>query len=676
VTEKDVVERPSDLSTEWLTGTIGAGTVERFNAERIGTGQMSECYRVALTYAQPGSGPASVVLKVAATDPVSRQTGLALGLYEREVRFYTEIAPRLGGEERSDRGIDLGPIAPCHHAAFDAGTGAFDLLLGDAGPAVVGDEIRGATAEQAKLAMIQLARLHGPLLRDASLAGADWLNRDARINQALISQLYTGFADRYADRMSAEQRTVCERLVSAFDAYVAEEGGADRIRGLVHGDYRLDNMLFGLDGAERALTVVDWQTVTWGPAMTDAAYFLGCALQVEDRRAHHDDLLRAYADALGPDAQVSLDDVRDGVRRQSFFGVMMTIVSSMLVARTKRGDEMFMTMLERHSRHVLDTDALGILPGVAALEPLRPSADDEAAHPAGDEPLWSESWYCDFADPAQGIGGWVRLGLIPNQNTAWITALLCGPDIPTIAVVDFQAALPEDSSLVHTGQIDFTHAATTPLEAYRIGLKGRGQAYDDPAALLRGEAGRPVEMTMDLMWTTAGTPYQYRVTPRYEIPCIVSGIVTADGHVFPVGGAAGQRDHSWGVRDWWSMDWVWSALHLIDETRMHALDLRIPEAPNIGIGYVQSPGKPLVELQTVAVRESFAENGLPQSTSLTLSPGGISASLDIRGHAPLRLTAPDGRVSQFPRAWATVTTDDGRIGVGWIEWNRNDAPGN
>ena len=70
------------------------------------------------------------MLKVAASDPVSRQTGLALGLYEREVRFYGDIAPRLGG-----------PIAPCYHAAIDAATGVFDLLLGDAGPAVVGDEI-------------------------------------------------------------------------------------------------------------------------------------------------------------------------------------------------------------------------------------------------------------------------------------------------------------------------------------------------------------------------------------------------------------------------------------------------------------------------------------------------------------------------------------------------------
>ena len=98
----DVVERPSDLTAEWLTSAIGT-PVAGFTVDRIGTGQMSECYRVGLSYAPTAPAP-SVVLKVAATDPMSRQTGVALGLYEREVRFYTDIAPHL----------DCGPVAACY----------------------------------------------------------------------------------------------------------------------------------------------------------------------------------------------------------------------------------------------------------------------------------------------------------------------------------------------------------------------------------------------------------------------------------------------------------------------------------------------------------------------------------------------------------------------------------
>ncbi|MDT7626221.1 MAG: hypothetical protein QOF99_7122, partial [Pseudonocardiales bacterium] len=52
------VERPADLTAAWLTAAIGAGAVSEFAFERIGTGQMSECYRVALTYSDGQDGPA------------------------------------------------------------------------------------------------------------------------------------------------------------------------------------------------------------------------------------------------------------------------------------------------------------------------------------------------------------------------------------------------------------------------------------------------------------------------------------------------------------------------------------------------------------------------------------------------------------------------------------------
>ena len=659
----NVVERPADLTADWLTAAIGAGTITDFSVERIGTGQMSECYRVQLTYAdgRPGSpGPDSVVLKVAATDPMSRQTGGSLGLYEREVCFYRDIAPRLRG-----------PVAPCYHAAFDAAAGIFDVLLGDANPAVVGDEIRGATVAQAKLAVTELARLQGPLLGDTTLADAPWLHRDTPVNQGLITALHAAFVDRYGDRIAPQHRMVCERLVGGFDAYLAEEAGEGRIQGLVHGDYRLDNMLFGAVGADRPLTVVDWQTVTWGPAMTDLAYFLGCALPVAERRTHYDELLQAYHAALGPDAPISLADVREGVRRQSFFGVMMAIVSSMLVERTERGDAMFMTMLQRHCEHVLDVDALATLAAPTVAEPLRPSQDDESAHKATDEPLWSESWYADFADTAKGFGGWVRIGLIPNQQTAWLHALLCGPKLPTVAVVDFEVPLPADPWALQTGAVDFTHSVGDPLHTYRIGLHGRGQSFPDPAALLRGEQGAPVDVAIDLVWSTDGTPYKYRLTTRYEIPCTVSGTVTVDGRRYTVDSVPGQRDHSWGVRDWWGMDWVWSALHLDDGTHVHAVDIRIPGVPAIGIGYVQDRGGTVTELQTITARQTFDADGLPATATLAVDPGDITATVDVHGHAPLRLVAADGRISEFPRVWATVSTADGRRGVGWLEWNRN-----
>ena len=655
-----LIERPTDLTADRLTDILGGAAVRDFTVERIGTGQMSECYRVALTYAEEKAGPASVVLKVAAADPSSRQTGLAMGLYEREVEFYTSTAP----------GLD-GPIAPCYHAAYDPATGAFDLVLGDAAPAVVGDEISGATAEQARLALSQLALVHGPLLDDQTLAANDRVNRESPVNQALIAALYAGFIERYRDQIAEQHRDVCERLVQTFDAYLAAEAERNGPRGLIHGDYRLDNMLFGQPGADRPLTVVDWQTVTWGPAFTDVAYFLGCALPIERRREHYDTLLAAYTEALGPAAGVTVDDVREGVRRQSFFGVLMSIVSPMLVERTERGDQMFMAMIARHCQHVLDTDALAILPTPTRPEPLRPGAEDEDSHPPGDEPLWSESWYFDFADLRQDVGGWIRLGLIPNQGHAWINALLCGPGMPTVAVLDFEVALPDDHTRVRTHDAEVRMEVVEPLRTFLVTVRAQGQAYDDPAALLRGEAGRPVAVDFDLTWSTDGVPYQYRVSPRYEIPCRVTGSVTADGRTIELAQVQGQRDHSWAPRDWWAMDWVWSALHLDDGTHLHGVDIHIPGMPPLAVGYLQQPGQPLLELEQIATNATFAPDGLPLTAQLGFDD--LAVDITLRGHAPVLLSSPDGRLSRFSRAWGTVETPDGRTGVGWIEWNQNQS---
>jgi hypothetical protein len=140
------------------------------------------------------------------TTAPQRHYGFSLPL-DQAAQLFAELAPRLGG-----------PIAQCYHASYQSDSGMFTLLLDDAAPAQVGDEIRGATIADAKLALTELGRLHAPLIGSEALADAEWLNRETPVNQELITALYAGFADRYADEITGDQREVCERLVASFDA--------------------------------------------------------------------------------------------------------------------------------------------------------------------------------------------------------------------------------------------------------------------------------------------------------------------------------------------------------------------------------------------------------------------------------------------------------------------------
>ena len=371
-------------------------------------------------------------------------------------------------------------------------------------------------------------------------------------------------------------------------------------------------MLFGEPGADRPLTVVDWQTVTWGPAMTDVAYFLGCALPDDVRRDNYDALLAHTTKRWGRMPHSSLDDVREGVRRQSFFGVMMAIVSSMLVERTERGDEMFMVMLRRHSQHVLDTDALATLPEPAAPRSVAAIRGRRGRTPTRCGAAVERELVRRLRRRAAGHRRLVPAGLDPQSThrvgqRAAVRARHAHRRRERLR----GAATRRSRRRAHRCHRP-DPAATEPLRTYRVRLRGRGQAYDDPSALLRGEPGRPVELSMDLVWTTVGTPYQYRLTPRYEIPCTVSGTVeppTAATFAFegragaarPLLGSAGLVEHGLGVER--------SA-----SARRHAssrVDLRIPGSPPIGVGYIQPPDGSLVELQAVSARETFGDNGLP-----------------------------------------------------------------
>src|SRR3954471_1115385 len=632
--EPGLVRRPEDLDSAWLSTVLGA-PVRDFALTRIGTGQMSESYRVALDW---DGEPASVVLKVAASDPTSRATGVGLGAYEREIRFYREIAPRLEGAA----------LARCHSALFDAAEGWFTLLLGDAGPAVQGDQIRGCTPDEARLAIAELARLHAPLLGDPELAATPWLNQDSPLNQALLAQLWTGFLERYQERLAPDHRALIERFLQSVDGWALDRRAP---LGLVHGDYRLDNLLVRAEGSPLPFCVVAWQPVGWGPAMSDAAYFTGGSLTVDDRRAHEDELLRAYFDALGDQQALSWEACREGYRRGCFSGVLMAVAASMLVERTERGDEMFMTLLARHCQQALDLDAVGLLaePGAGRPAPLRPDAADEGRHPPGPEELWNESWYFDAASADGSLGAYVRLGLYPRLGVAWYTAYVVGPGRPAVAVVDFAAPLPAGTALgVDTGALRADHICEEPLQRFRVTLEARGEALADPADALRGEPGTPVPVAFDLVWETDGKPYAYRMTTRYEIPCRVRGTIRIGDEELTLD-APGQRDHSWGPRDWWSMDWVWSAIHLDDGTRLHAVEIRLPDLPRMGVGYAQSGGA-LAELEAVTADEDAAADGLIRRASIALQPAGVELEIEPVAFGPLLLVAPDGRVSEFPRA--------------------------
>ena len=323
------------------------------------------------------------------------------------------------------------------------------------------------------------------------------------------------------------------------------------------------------------------------------------------------------------------------------------------------------------------------------------SPDDEQRHQPEAEDLWNESYYADFVHEDGSWGGWLRLGLYPNRRVAWWTTWIVGPGRPGVCSVRYDAPVPAGTGLVaEDSAIRIELDIVQPLEQFRIAASAPAEVFEDPAEVYAGGRGRPARLDLDLTWTTDGTPYHYDLTTRYEIPCTTHGTVTIDGETLTVRGQ-GQRDHSWGVRDWWAFGWCWSSARLDDGTRVHLADIRMPGFP-VAFGYVQTPagqspaGQSSVgdvhTIGTLSVTEDLGSEGMPTSARIELTYGESAAgagpvgpvgalAIDVTPLAfgPVLLRNDDGRTSRFPRAMVRYAAEDGRVGLGWIEWNQPEG---
>jgi hypothetical protein len=347
-----------DITENWLTECLRSGghakaEVRSFRAQRIGTGQIGKCIRYELDLApDDATTPRSLVGKFPSDDPLSRATGVQLRNFIKEVSFYRMLQRRL-----------LIATPRCYYAEIDGIGPEFALLLEDLRPARQGDQLHGCTPDVARAAVLQLVGLHAPSWCDQSLRGIEWLDgaRDRAESSAELVGLYRGllgpFLTRYGARLERDEAAIVERVGDAPRAPLFAP--RERPFSLIHVDYRLDNLLIDERGSPPAVTVVDWQSVTLGPPLNDVAYFLGAGLLPAVRRGIEESIVRDYHTALtgAGIAGYAWDECWGDYRRGAFAGFGVTVIASMLVQQTDRGDEMFTVMARRHARHALDLGA-------------------------------------------------------------------------------------------------------------------------------------------------------------------------------------------------------------------------------------------------------------------------------------------------------------------------------
>ena len=296
---------------------------------------------------------------------------------------------------------------------------------------------------------------------------------------------------------------------------------------------------------------------------------------------------------------------------------------------------------------------------------LTPS--DEGRHPTGPEELWGESWYLDWCAPDGSHGGYVRLGLYPNLGVAWWWIAVVEAGAGPVLVVDHTLPVPGEGVAVPGVDLSWGERFST----FGVRAQGDGLRYATGAGPLRGEEAEPVPVGVDLTWRAEGPPFPYAMTTRYELSCSVTGTVRVAGRTLTVDGP-GQRDHSWGWRDWWVFPWSWTSGRLADGTAFHAARSLLPDALLFATGYVLGPGGALEPTDEVVAEPRPDPDRLVPHARHRIGP--LELRSEALAHAPLLLVADDGRTSVFARALCRFHRPDGTTGVGWTEWNQPVTP--
>lgn len=284
-----------EITPEWLTAVLyqnGAKTESRvtsFESVDVGSGKgiAGEVYRLNLEI-EGGSKPSSVVAKVSSRDEEILKFTAQAGWYEREVMFYTQLAPATGLR-----------MPEIHFADYDPHSKQFILLMEDLSGFRALEQPDDASMADANAAIRYLALLHARWWEDEQLDSFPWLMRPSGQVEALGEQ----FAEVVDQFLEVGEPFLPEGVADIAKRLASKPLDASRFQvpptTLIHTDFKLGNLF--IDDArsgEDSILAVDWQTAGVMKPSIDVATFLISVFSPPTRLANEQQWIAEYHQTL------------------------------------------------------------------------------------------------------------------------------------------------------------------------------------------------------------------------------------------------------------------------------------------------------------------------------------------------------------------------------------------
>jgi thiamine kinase-like enzyme len=286
---------PDELNSEWLSNALDR-SVKSFDTRPIGGGKgnLGDLVLVSLENGE------QVVAKFAANRQEALNAAKRSGLFEREIKFYHELSPKL----------DL-RLPKLFASAYDPSSAYFVMLLEYLEPIKESDSISGIGVDYTRQLLAELSKLH---TQGRDLVETPWV-------QTMISQHRINNLTIMIEKGWPVLQEMCGELVDPLKEINLLERFLETMsylntldQTIVHGDIKPDNLIISNQG----VTIIDWQGFGTGPPSWDIAYCMCQCLTTEERRFYESELLDSYPHDLV------------GYKESLFFGIVIACALPLL----------------------------------------------------------------------------------------------------------------------------------------------------------------------------------------------------------------------------------------------------------------------------------------------------------------------------------------------------------
>lgn len=323
-----------------------------------------------------------------------------------------------------------------------------------------------------------------------------------------------------------------------------------------------------------------------------------------------------------------------------------------------------------------------------------PVPGDEFLHAPSPEFHFNESYYFNFIDPASKTGGWTRMGILPNQeNDIGALMLYAGGSRILGAGCGGRATLKDGKFEMEK----LEYHCLEPLKEWRIRFNREMADIDDSRKFseISPDTLKFTDVEVDLRFEGMAPCFDFKNThptaiaemivkaetrfgdlrqvavvsgAHYEQPGRISGTIRIRDEEFPFRGS-GQRDHSWGIRDWSAPRlWTWLTCQFEGELAFNLTRVAIASV-DLFFGFVSRDGVNY-PLRRAALETEFESDGITQRRLRFKIEDTGGKTLEITGDvltvAPLRLES-QGHKTLINEALTEYHFQD-RIGFGISEY--------